>query len=181
MQKPTIDSYMMGDILKYMRPKKIYDLGKIPNHIMRALTKLYRTAYRHPDDLKPLAEQFMYDYLISFIDRYDEGYLLMNINEAIKKLEKEGNKFVTDYEKHFNDFCEFKGWLSPLEMLVSKKGIVLKIRNNLIERYDGIREELQNALKIYVPREKGLPTPSKLVNENGELSFIKKKYDLYNN
>lgn len=175
MQKPTIDLHMMNDVLKYLRPKKIFDLSKIQNRAMRALTKLYRTAFRHKNDLKPLAEQFMYDYLISFVDHYDEGYILMNIKEAIQRLEEEGNRFITDYEKHFKDFCEFKEWITPFEMLVAKKGIVRRIVDNLVERYDGIRENLKEALEIDLPREKGLPSRTKLVlGENNEWSFNKK-------
>ena len=99
----------------------------------------------------------------------------MNIKEAIQKLEEEGNRFISDYEKHFKDFCEFKEWITPFEMLVAKKGIVRRIVDNLVERYDGIRENLKEALEIDLPREKGLPSRTKLVlGENNEWSFNKK-------
>lgn len=149
--KKSMNMFLVNDVLQYLRPKKVADLGQIKNRTMRVLTKLYRTAFRSPDDIKGMVERFMYDIFKAKTDHYRDGSIVVKLKTIVEGLHYARNEFFKDYEEHFKNYSEFKGWLTPMEIHTASANVMKIVIQELIERHNDLVREIFEKTGIDIP------------------------------
>jgi hypothetical protein len=156
MEKTPISFSLMSNMVKNLRPKKLYDLSNIKNAKMRMLTKYYRTAFTNPDELLRMFKNYVHDLLMGQIHGYDEGTLISNVIDLISKVKRARIAFLADYREHYDKFREFKEWLTPFEANNTAVEVLTDIIIMLINEYDAARETIRQQTGIEIPRNQNL-------------------------
>jgi hypothetical protein len=151
--RKSINPRVFMETLKFLRPRKVFDLNEIKNVYMYYIVKLMKTQFKSSDQAIESLKQFFIDFLLEQIKDFktDDDYL-HRIQNIIETLKSSTEAFVADYREHYYHYRDFNKWVDPFELQNITIEVLYDMIESAIKRYESIVSNIQQNTGIMPKR-----------------------------
>lgn len=141
--KRSIDTTVFRESLKFLRPRKVFELSEIKNIYMYYLVKLMKTNFKSSEEAVESLRQFFIDFLQEQVKDFktDDDYL-HRVQNIIETLKSSTEAFVADYREHYYHYRDFNKWVDPFELQNITIDVLYDMIESTIKRYESITSEI---------------------------------------